>query len=992
MRTAVLACIIYAYTIALAVLVWEHCSATSRAVTLLLDLADTFGLTQVHCTTVGSVGCIVHALAFGQACPLICTRSLSQVAGFSFILLCIVSLVFLTVWVCHRIFFCVWSPVGNDFTSWYMALLMRLAKQPSLATCTVRRLFMSCPAVTNRAVQNHTHPESARVRNDASSFMDLFGLILGKRPYFVQMSPSDDRHGRVGCRTFHWAKDVATDYSEYDPEPEDLLTMVDVDMYMDMPEQLANHVHTYCLYSFQPSAVACPAGEYTFTFDQNNNVKYKVSGGAEYVHPLWNYATDVLMAKTCSWWGLYTYTAYNVDRRQVDGHHQLILLTPIRTFSSFLIPLDAACGGSLLKRLCPVVQVEEQYFTRLTVIKSDGAYTSTGKTDSLNCATVPTAIDDTLAAMARIGKVDLMPAQVKCAMDNLSQGEATALTEYHRANRGHVCDTVYPVEESIFKYQFAPKDFDPEARAGLTPFMSPFVLGVYTPDRCKSNDIAAVQGRVLDVKPAEDVLVTPMLLMYMGEFSEFLIPEPHKGHPVDFDTVYDKQPRPAQRNILNNAALQSRVSVTDPIQTFQKAEAYGKISDPRIISTVPGVNKLNYSRYVYAFTTCMRATAWYAFALTPLAVAVRVAAIAINASLLILTDLSRFDGRVSVVLRTLEHICMLRHFAPKYHRELCELQASQKNQRAKTKFGVSYDTGEARASGSAETADFNSLDNAFMAYVTLRTTRVDGHFRSPREAWDGLGIYGGDDGITADVCPVNYTRQCAAVGQVLEAEPIKRGDPGVKFLAREYSPYVWQGAVDSICDVTRQLSKFHVTTSLPANVTPMRKLCEKALSFFLSDANTPIIGNICRLVLEKFPDERPAVLGADGLQGVAYAHSLVPAAVQYPNSDGGWMLAAVQRNIPGFDYERFANWIHSVRATGEGILTPPICLNPDIQHQSTRPVVVNGEVVLPKTAVVPPPSEVKKERMTPEAYKAYQATQACRNGPKCNKAGCLFKH
>lgn len=932
----------------------------------------------------------------------VCTTTMDYTNFYVLCALIATMLILLAAYTAWHIWGHITSPIGNDLASKYLSYLMARTKQPkTMDTCTTRSQFMKTPNIANKAAPNHTHPGSAAVRNAGASFMDLFSAITGLHAYFIQSSPADARNGRDGCRTFHWGKDLSVKHQSYAPKPADIRCIVDVDMYLDMPNLLATSPGVFLLTTFQPSRVCHSTGEYSFTFDSDDRVLYNVSGGACYTHHVWDYGSDVVTATTRRWWFMFDTTVYNVDRRKTDEHHQLILLTPIRRILSPFLNISRWLGHKAIERLSVNEEIAGKNFLRLNVATANGLHRSTGIAGNYHAAYTTAAEDDTLAGMARIGKTDLSAAGIKTAVDGVDQASAIVLTEYHRLKTGREPQTVYPVEASVFRYQFSPKDYDPEAKASLIPFMSPIILGCYSPDKTRSNDAAAVSGRITSVAPPE-IEITPHLLTYMQEFAAFLIPneQKHKLHPVDIDTVKEKQNRPAQQAILLNAENIARPVVDEGIQTFQKSEAYSSANDPRIISTLPGVNKLNYSRYIYAFTTLLRATKWYAFAKTPIEIATRVAEICVAAMKWIInTDLSRFDGRVSTVLRTLETILLMRAFHTDHHKELNELIASQKNQRAKTTFGVKYDTGLARLSGSPETADMNSVDNAFMGYLELRTTPgPDGLIRSPQEAWDALGIYGGDDGITADVDPVHYSATCRKVGQVLDAEEVQRGKQGVKFLAREYGPGVWHGDANSMCDVPRQLSKLHTTISLPPTVTAQQKLGEKLYSFFLTDANTPIIGTIATWFTVNFKKYVPSKLNEGNMRGVANYNSLVESDVQYPNTDQEWMQSVVDRDLPQFDHAKLREWMARAVEDETLLLSPPLCLEDTIKHEAKADVVVNGEVIsAPKAKLakspIKPSNPKEKAQYTPEQL-ARMAATPCKehaNG-KCKFSKCRFKH
>jgi hypothetical protein len=225
--------------------------------------------------------------------------------------------------------------------------------------------------------------------------------------------------------------------------------------------------------------------------------------------------------------------------------------------------------------------------------------------------------------------------------------------------------------------------------------------------------------------------------------------------PATIDEVYERQNRPSQRAILDRSLVEEG---RDGIKSFVKREAYGKITDPRIISTIDGVLKREYSQFIYPVADHLKTQEWYAFGKVPGDIAQRVTDVLEDASTAVNTDFSRFDGRVSDLLRILEKKVLLRAYGHEYAHEVSELHNSQFNQTAFCTFGTRYETGTSRASGSPETAAFNSIANAFTAYLTFRMTRERGGFIAPDAAWKRLGVYGGDDGLTADVDPETISK------------------------------------------------------------------------------------------------------------------------------------------------------------------------------------------------------------------------------------------
>jgi hypothetical protein len=173
-------------------------------------------------------------------------------------------------------------------------------------------------------------------------------------------------------------------------------------------------------------------------------------------------------------------------------------------------------------------------------------------------------------------------------------------------------------------------------------------------------------------------------------------------------------------------------------------------------------------------------------------------------------------------------------FNPAYHEELSELFWANFKAPGYTKYGVTYNSGYSRASGAPDTSLGNTLDNALVAYLVLRETGL-----APKEAWEQLGLYGGDDGLTPGDSIGVYTRVTKQLGLSIKSEVIKRSEP-VPFLGRIFHGH-WDMPTDSMCDVGRQLKKLHFTTA-PSSVPDWVVLYRKAVGLKLTDSGTPVLG------------------------------------------------------------------------------------------------------------------------------------------------------
>jgi hypothetical protein len=768
-------------------------------------------------------------------------------------------------------------------------------------------------------VGNHTHGESAAERSTASLLMRRVAEGCGREAYYYQGSGADARAGRAYSRMHFWAKDLMAPYSDFDPGDRDVISMVDVDYYVDdLEDMLVKRFQPYLFYTLVPSSAAKDCGEYDYRFLQDGKVEYGVRGGGRYVHKIWNWDGDSLRIVLRCMGIDYAMACYAVERRQMGPDHQLILLVPlVRTYNPFWVWLAKnRVQARALERFNPVVGNFVRFYVS-SAGETGGLDVVTGIVGEYASSRVPAGVDSIIASTARTISGKLTRQTVLSKMDSAYGGRAgdtsgsEILLEFHLSHA--------PTKERIslvdavrrYQYLARPADVDEDAKAGMTAFMQPLLDGGFVPDVCKNNEQRMVDKRVKE-PTCVDKPVTKFVLDCMDEFIMRLVPKErqHTLHPVDVEEVYARQSKPSQRAILAEAEHTRSTGVTSQ---FVKREAYGSINDPRGISTICGPDKRDYARFMYAFTDeVMKPQKWYAFGKTPLEVANRVAEVAQMATVNGANkDFSRMDGRHGEALHVFERKVYTAAFKQCYHAQLLELMDKHHHLKAKTAFGIRYTTAFHRLSGGADTSCGNTLDTAFIAFLTYRMQGFHANL-----AWGSLGIYGGDDGFDVDVEPRTAARAASLVGQKLDLETIELGEPGVAFLARRYGPDVWYGDNNSCCDIKRQLAKFHLTVNLPSKVTKQQKLQEKSFSFALTDKNTPILGEFVNKALELFPlrsSEYENVLGTWGVE--------MDAGNQYPNSSAEWMDDIVSSELPDFDVARFREWLAT--CDGGTIFNPP---------------------------------------------------------------------
>jgi len=336
----------------------------------------------------------------------------------------------------------------------------------------------------------------------------------------------------------------------------------------------------------------------------------------------------------------------------------------------------------------------------------------------------------------------------------------------------------------------------------------------------------------------------------MHEFVRHLIPDDimHTLVPHDFEQQQATLKRPSQRGFLN--AVKNVLFHDDSwvIKSFQKAETYAKVTAPRNISTLPHAHNFRLGQFTYPLAAIMKNVHWYVFGNHPRAISARMHEKFKDATTLVPTDVSKNDGSMGYFDNALMSMVYHRAYAPEYTKEIRGLLLKEQHARGVTQTGVRYEVDYNTLSGSSITSFRNSVANALRNYIALR------HTLTPSEAWDGLGTYGGDDGITANVEPKILTSVFAKTGMLIKAKSQPSNQP-IDFLGRIYLDLTTTD--HSIIDPMRHLLKLHMTVQ-PACVPDEVVLWLKAEAYKVTDAATPIIKQWSDMIMRVVPSPSDA--------------------------------------------------------------------------------------------------------------------------------------
>lgn len=405
--------------------------------------------------------------------------------------------------------------------------------------------------------------------------------------------------------------------------------------------------------------------------------------------------------------------------------------------------------------------------------------------------------------------------------------------------------------------------------------------------------------------------------------------------------MHEHQGKPAQTRKVEAG---SNFVKSSTYSAHMKKESYGKETAARLITCPDDTLKFDLSTLAYSLQELMKTLPMYAFSRSPKSVAERVAYIATRAKQLVMTDFSRFDGRVTYILHYFMLRVMLRWFDKQWHDKVVQVMGKLTGVKTWTSEGILYVIAFSLASGVPITSIFGTLSNIFIAYKAHRMTKVNGMFMTAHEAWNKLvesGIFGGDDGaLDANVAALE--KSAASVGQLLKATVFERGSSGVNFLNRQFGPGIWNGDPNSCCDIGRSLVKLHLTVQQTADISKEDIAREKALGlYFGGDANTPILGEWARAVLSftsKALPSKTAHIRSFWLRDDALE--------RFPNVEAPFMFEDFIRKYPTFDYEFFREQVDGADSL-EDLLTMALCMEPEAPKVS-RPTFVNGELIVPE--------------------------------------------
>ncbi|APG76434.1 hypothetical protein [Sanxia water strider virus 16] len=685
-----------------------------------------------------------------------------------------------------------------------------------------------------RSSIGHTHPNCAGERTAVTLFMQELAKQCAYDPYTVSMSSPDQLNAEEGSRYFFWAKDFAQEMRDDPIKANSLLIFTDVDFHVDMNKYL-KMFKPMLIYTIVPTSAGHREEEFEYFF-KDNKIHYKVSGGSDYCHQIWDYKGDVVTVVDKN----KNLLCYHITQHALKSspHRRVISILP---FASVPYPYYE--------------NIPQQPLVRKTYNSNGVSFIDSTLDDSISLA-LEGSIESVRirrkmleAIKIRMGTSNVLekPGDVEFMLYKTSGDKADVAIDscllFEILKRQAVMTNNVVATTSIAThYQPVGPLVHEEVKDPSQLITSPLVTKpALFPAQTYNAEVAAISGRV--DKPRNDVKMPLAYQNYGREFAKLMIPDNkiHQGRPITIAEVKHLQNKPMQRARTREIEHLIGVEPRNKLRSFIKNEAYSAPNDPRVITTNAAALTLRMSAFTYAAKEdFLKKCPFYGPGKAPREIHDRMREFGEEG--FVITDYNRFDGSISRALQQLVNKIYLRWLNDGSDADEWAAMFRQVFiQRAFTKKGYAYDPGYGTRSGSPITTDGNTMINAFISYCALRDMGFP-----VEEAWSKLGLYTGDDGLNRNIpgMAAAMTAAVAAMGLNIDiAQTLP--DESITFAGRTFPRPMT--SYTSHQDIKRTLPKLHVSSN--KSVTPEIAAYNRAAGYYVTDARTPLVGTWARKVL-----------------------------------------------------------------------------------------------------------------------------------------------
>jgi len=710
-----------------------------------------------------------------------------------------------------------------------------------------------------RAVENG-HAVSGAVRDSARRLIHEAIEVVGGAKFEFNPNPNSTEGQRSH---FHFSVgDLAQDFQNQTPSEDAFIVGIDIDYYVTEPDVLLEHMRPVVLHTFNPKKVSGFDADSPFTI-KNNKVEYRVSGGAAWVHPVWDwcesgeYITSRTRQTIKQW--ILTLPLKLIGLEKV-GFHKIHHCRPwtdcpdralVYTVPQYTVWRFRWINNEINTRKLKLIKYQDETkpgWNRLEYVTNDNILmVSIGREGEHAQITIE---KEKLDMLIGLGATQSVNARL-IGMGHKDPLYTSIIVQYYTGKK-----VVSPVVSTIYKPTMprvhwpVTSDADvPEVSA--RQYTQPIITDSMMMPMIKRWETMSesIERRVTFV--ANDKKPNDFIARIAEEFVTLMNGNIQNLHPLSIEETIERLNKPSQQLQLRAVFEIIGVEPRELIESFNKNEPGMKSS--RIISGFSDILFiLKVSRYTLAYSDKVLHAEhnkhWYYPGRNPTEIVDGVCEFASDCDgEVIETDFSNLDGRVSSWMqRNIAQKAMIHAFSLEYRDEIISFMDTIIHCPAKAKrFGFRYDPGMGVKSGSPTTTPHNTQYNACVEYTALKFQYPDA---LPEHLFDMIGPKCGDDGLARATIQKSINKSARAYGLELKVE---RYNPeiGLCFLSRVFiDPLATNTTMQ---DPLRTIRKLHLTTRDPT-IPLADAACDRVDGYLCTDAMTPLISDYCKMVLRLY--------------------------------------------------------------------------------------------------------------------------------------------
>jgi hypothetical protein len=614
---------------------------------------------------------------------------------------------------------------------------------------------------------------------------------------------------------------------------------------------------------------------------------------------------------------------HKIIRLDVGEQRTIIVIIPNCKFKGFAASLRwGLLSETALKRRIPLVTETEGGHKFLAEKRKNPSGHSVAFLDSHESHFIEDTVIDMAKSLAT-GKSDPSLANVRVSSksegveaNRVAVALAIAITARPGYSSGYSSNYgYYPLPTIIRQTDDEKADGVPVKEVMANGAMPPVVKGgAFVHARSQGQMIDIVKRRLRDPQDKINPCITPEIAEYIAEFAR------HICHDVGGDECAHLEPISEEEYELSRSRNQlskfKEVVNTYDINNledrtgFMKREVLAKPTKAgRGICTFPAESQALGGRISLAYAAALKSCKWVAAGLNPHEITDAVLEVCAGASDINETDMTAQDATIELYKRAIELMLLLRCFAPEWHEIIQDWHYTDYHGRVL--YGEPgtkrepHDFNGSRGSGSPFTTYGNTPLTGCFAYIALRIQGL-----SCSEAYAKLGVYSGDDGITANLQPAASDEAARALGFILKS---KVRETNISFLGRVFHDPIG-GSRSSIQSPHRTLAKLHTTLVNTGQFTAHEAMIMKAICLQVTDRNSDFFGPWSKKIItdagvKQTQNLKAKVLEFPGLHSY-FAITALQTNTTYCNYPGDF-LELFEEEMPGFSWSEFNDWLEN---------------------------------------------------------------------------------